>query len=160
MLVGRAWDLPLEQKSGFKDRCLTIIMGVRTHIYRHIQTYPDISGHIQTGYPDIRISNLWISGHPDKSRQIQTNPDAFRQPFRGEVYMDSQNQEERANKEQRASQDRVRPPPTTPPLCHSASDSGPSLSDGSSKSSSPSSGCSSRSLTLSFSKMGEGFFSL
>ena len=49
-----------------------------------IQEYPDISGHIQTGYPDIRISNLWISGHPDKSRQIQTS---FRQPFRGEVYM-------------------------------------------------------------------------
>ena len=134
-------------------------MGVRTHIYRHIQTYPDISGHIQTGYPDIRISNLWISGHPDKSRQIQTNPDAFRQPFREEVYMDSQNQQQRAKNEQRTNKDRAKTPPTTPPLCHSASDSGPSLSDGSSKSSSPSSGCSSRSLTLSFSKMGEGFFS-
>jgi hypothetical protein len=59
-----------------------------------IQEYPDISGHIRTypdwisGHPlDIRISNLWISGHPDNSRQIQTNPDEFLQPFRGEVYM-------------------------------------------------------------------------
>ena len=97
--------LTLVQKSCVMEKCSYRIYGVNTRVSKHIRTHPDwISGHPL----DIRISNLWISGHPDKSRQIQTNPDEFLQPFRGEVYMVSQNQQERANNEQRASIERAK----------------------------------------------------
>ena len=131
-------------KSGFKGRCLTIIMGVRTLIYRHIQTYPDISRlDIRiSGYPDIQPLDIRTPG------QIQTNPDKsrrFRQPFRGEVYMLSENQQERAKNTPRTSQDRAKTeqntPPYPPPSLRHPSD-GPSSSDSRV-------GSSSRSLALS-----------
>ena len=86
-----------------------------------IQEYPDISGHIQTGYPDIH----WISGYPtsgypdtrtnpDKSRQIQTVSAAL--PGRG---VHGFTEPARTSKERAKSQERAKTesdPPLPPPL--------------------------------------------
>ena len=99
-------------------------MGVRTLIYRHIQTYPDISrldirtsGYPTSGYPDTRTN-------PDKSRQIQTrfgSPSGERCTCFQRTRRTSQEQAKnkptrtRANKtEQILSKDPPLPPPLLP----------------------------------------------
>jgi hypothetical protein len=66
----------------------------------YIQTYPDISRHIQTyptsGYLDIRISNLWISGYPDDVRTYPDISSAISAALRASVYMFAHDQSEQS----------------------------------------------------------------